>query len=379
MDACSFIKEAQRIVIKIGSAILIDEKQNQIRRAWLEKLSYHIAGWYRAGKEVIIVSSGAIALGRRHLNLMEMNLKLEEKQAAASLGQIRLSHAYQEIFETYNIPIAQILLTLSDTEQRRHHLNARSTMMTLLKLKVIPVINENDAVATAEIRFGDNDRLAARVAAMTSANILILLSDIDGLYDRDPKLYKDATLISEVQEITPSIEAMAGEALPGYSSGGMITKLAAAKIATQAGCHMIIANGRLDNPLAALEQGCSCTTFIAQSEPITARKKWISGSLKPMGSIVLDMGAINALRLGKSLLPAGITKIIGSFERGDAVVLLDPNHQEIGRGLVAYSTKDANLIIGCQTQEIEKILGYRGRDEMIHRDNLVLYQGKNNG
>jgi glutamate 5-kinase len=321
---------------------------------------------------VIIVSSGAIAVGRRHLGLAAGRLKLEEKQAAAATGQIRLAHAYQETLARHQITVAQVLLTLGDTEERRRHLNARSTLDTLLRLGTVPVINENDTVATSEIRFGDNDRLAARVAAMISADTLILLSDIDGLYTSDPRKDKEARFVPIVQELTPEIEAMAGEAPPGYSSGGMVTKLAAARVALNGGCRMAIANGTRMNPLRAIADNAACTWFLPQASPLSARKAWIAGSLKPQGALTLDAGALKALLSGKSLLPAGVTRVDGQFERGDAVRVLAPDGREVARGLSAYSAGDARRIRGHKSGEIETILGYRGRDEIIHRDDLVL-------
>jgi glutamate 5-kinase len=363
---------ARRLVVKIGSALLVEEESGAIRRAWLDALADDVAKARARGQEVILVSSGAIAVGRRHLGLESGKLKLEEKQAAAATGQIRLAHAYQEALARHGITVAQILLTLDDTEERRRHLNARSTLAALLKLGTVPVINENDTVATSEIRFGDNDRLAARVAAMVSADTLVLLSDIDGLYTADPRRDSGARLIPEIAELTPEIEAMAGEAPPGYSSGGMVTKLAAARIAIGAGCQMAIADGRRLNPLKALAEGAACSWFLAAANPLTARKRWIAGSLKPVGALTVDAGALTALLAGKSLLPAGVSAVEGHFERGDAVRVLAPDGREVARGLSAYSAADARQIRGHKSREIEALLGYRGRDEMIHRDDLVL-------
>ncbi|MFQ5985034.1 MAG: glutamate 5-kinase, partial [Alphaproteobacteria bacterium] len=299
-------------------------------------------------------------------------LKLEEKQAAAACGQIRLAHAYHATLARHDLTVAQVLVTLDDTEDRRRHLNARSTINTLLKVGAVPVINENDTVATAEIRFGDNDRLAARVAQMISADVLVLLSDIDGLYTVDPRSAGDARLIPEVQAITPEIEAMAGTPHPGDSSGGMVTKLMAARVSIGAGCHMVIADGRQQHPLKAIEDGCPCTWFVASSSPRTARKHWVAGSLRPAGTITVDEGALKALTAGKSLLPAGVIAVSGDFGRGDAVVVLGPDGNEVARGLTAYSASDGRQIAGHKSREIEMLLGYRGRDEMIHRDDLVL-------
>jgi glutamate 5-kinase len=363
---------ARRLVVKIGSALLVEEESGAIRRDWLDALADDVAKARARGQEVILVSSGAIAVGRRHLGLESGKLKLEEKQAAAATGQIRLAHAYQEALARHGITVAQILLTLDDTEERRRHLNARSTLTALLKLGTVPVINENDTVATSEIRFGDNDRLAARVAAMVSADTLVLLSDIDGLYTADPRRDSGARLIPEIAELTPAIEAMAGEAPPGYSSGGMVTKLAAARIAIGAGCQMAIADGRRLNPLTALAEGAACSWFLAAANPLTARKRWIAGSLKPVGALAVDAGALTALLAGKSLLPAGVARVEGEFERGDAVRVLSPDGREVARGLSAYSAADARQIRGHKSREIEALLGYRGRDEMIHRDDLVL-------
>jgi glutamate 5-kinase len=366
------LSTARRLIVKIGSALLVDEASGNIRRAWLEALMDDVARCRGRGQEVLLVSSGAIATGRRHLGLTGRALKLEEKQAAAATGQIRLAHAYQEALAKHGITVAQILLTPDDTEERRRHLNARATLNQLLALGAVPVINENDTVATAEIRFGDNDRLAARVAQMVSADTLVLLSDIDGLYTADPRTDKTARLIPEVRELTAEIEAMAGEAPAGYSSGGMVTKLAAARIAMTAGCRMVIAMGKTMRPLAAIETGAPATWFVPTATPLTARKRWIAGALNPMGVLVVDDGAAAALRRGGSLLPAGIVTVEGKFERGDAVVVQSKAGSELGRGLVAYASEEACRIAGHKSGEIAAILGYRGRNEMIHRDDLVV-------
>ncbi len=363
---------ARRLIVKIGSALLVDEASGDIRRSWLEALVDDIARCRARGQEVLIVSSGAIAVGRRHLGLTDRALKLEEKQAAAATGQIRLAHAYQEALARHGLTVAQILLTPDDTEERRRHLNARATLEQLLALGAVPVINEHDTVATAEIRFGDNDRLAARVAQMISADTLVLLSDIDGLYTADPRKDAGAAHVAELHEITPEIEAMAGAAPAGYSSGGMITKLAAARIALAAGCRMAIARGDGLHPLAAIEAGARCTWFLAAAEPRTARKRWIAGMLNPLGALSVDDGAEAALRRGGSLLPAGVVAVEGSFERGDAVAVRNAGGREVARGLSAYSSADARAIAGHKSGEIEAILGYRGRQEMIHRDDLVV-------
>ncbi|MDP7163693.1 MAG: glutamate 5-kinase, partial [Alphaproteobacteria bacterium] len=345
-----------------------------LRRAWLEALAEDIARCRARGQEIAIVSSGAIALGRRQLGLGEGRLKLEISQAAAAAGQIRLAHAFQEMLGHHGINCAQVLVTRADTENRRRYLNARNTLSSLLRLDAIPVINENDTVATDEIRFGDNDRLAGRVAQMISADCLLLLSDIEGFHSADPKRQAGARLLPEIREITPEIEAMAGSQAGLMGSGGMMTKLDAARIALAAGCHMAISDGTVLHPLAALEKGAACSWFVPQANPATARKQWIGGSLSPAGTLVLDAGAARALKSGKSLLPAGVVAVEGSFERGDAVLVKDPEGFELGRGLSAYSAEHARLIMGHKSREIENLLGYRGRDEMIHRDDLALHR-----
>lgn len=366
------LQTAKRVVVKIGSSLLVDAETGRLRRSWLEAMAEDIARLKGRGQEVLIVSSGAIALGRRALGLHKNALKLEESQAAAACGQIRLAHAYQEILGHAGMAVAQILLTLGDTEERQQYLNARSTLNTLLGLGAVPVINENDTVATQEIRFGDNDRLAARVSQMISADCLVLLSDVDGLYTADPATDKAARLIPEVRDITPEIEAMAGGSRSGLGRGGMPTKLMAARIALDGGAAMAIADGREAHPLRKLEKGGRATWFLPKAEPLAARKQWIGGALQPKGTLHVDAGAARALSMGKSLLPAGVTAIEGRFERGDAVRVLGPDKAEIARGLIAYALEDARLILGHKSREIEALLGYRGRDEMIHRDDLVL-------
>lgn len=366
------LASAKRVVVKIGSALLVETETGRLKRAWLDALADDVAAMKKRGQQVVIVSSGAIALGRRHLGLPNGALKLEESQAAAATGQIRLAHAYQESLARHDVSVAQVLLTAEDTEDRRRYLNARNTIDTLLKLGGVPVINENDTVATAEIRYGDNDRLAARVAAMIGADALILLSDIDGLYSADPTSDPNATLIREVKAITPEIEAMAGGPRSSDSRGGMTTKVQAARIAVAAGCAMAIASGKVQHPLRRVFDGATCTWFRPSANPKTARKQWIAGSIKPVGTLVLDAGALKALRRGTSLLPAGVTAVSGDFQRGDLVLIEDADGHRIGRGLVAYAADDARRIMGHKSAEIEAILGYRGRDEMIHRDDLVL-------
>jgi glutamate 5-kinase len=355
---------------------LVDAEKGRLNRAWLESLVADIARMHKRGQEVILVSSGAIALGRRHLGLAQGRVKLEESQAAAAVGQIRLAHAYKELLEAHDITVAQILLTFGDTEQRRRYLNARGTINTLLSLGAVPVINENDTVATAEIRYGDNDRLAARVAQMTAADCLVLLSDIDGLYTENPNENPKAEFLARVLDITPAIEAMAGGATSSVGSGGMQTKIAAAKIAVGAGCHLCIAKGAHQNPLKRIEEGARCTWFLPSSTPSAARKQWIAGTLRPAGAISVDEGAVRALMQGKSLLPAGVTRAVGRFDRGDTVSIVGPDGVEVARGICAYSDTDAARIIGRKSAEIETVLGFRGRDEIVHRDDLVLLRAQ---
>jgi len=366
------LRSARRVVVKVGSALLVDAATGRLNRGWLAALAEDLAAGRRGGQELVVVSSGAIALGRGPLQLAAGRLRLEESQAAAAVGQIRLAHAWTEVLEQTGLTVAQVLLTLGDTEQRRRYLNARGTLFTLLRLGAVPVINENDTVATAEIRYGDNDRLAARVAQMLSADCLVLLSDVDGLYSADPARDADATLIQQVAQITPEIEAMAGGVSSAVGSGGMATKLAAAKISLAAGCHMCVANGRETHPLRRIAEGARCTWFVAEASPLTVRKQWIAGSLQPVGELHVDAGAVRALRDGRSLLPAGVTKVGGRFDRGDPVVVRAPDGAEVARGLCAYSNGDAERIRGRRSSDLEELLGFRGRDEMIHRDDLVL-------
>jgi glutamate 5-kinase len=368
------LTDAKRVVIKIGSALLVDGETGTLRKNWLTALSQDIATLRARGQEVLIVSSGSIAMGRTVLGLKSGRLKLEESQAAAAAGQVLLAHAYQEILGLVELKVAQILLTLSDTEERRRYLNARSTLSTLLSLGAIPVINENDTVATSEIRYGDNDRLAARVAQMIGADCLVLLSDVDGLYDSDPTRNENARFLPEVSDLTDEIMAMGGGVQTAFGSGGMITKLKAAQIAMEAGCHMLIASGTIEHPLRAIEQNeARFTCFTAKDTPRNARKKWIAGSLSTSGSLTVDEGAERALDRGKSLLPAGVVTVKGQFERGDLVALQNQAGKELGRGLCAYSSKDAAHIIGHKSGEIEEILGYSGRNEIVHRDEMALH------
>ena len=368
------LTRARRIVVKIGSALLVDSKTGAIKASWLSSLIDDLADARVRGAEIIVVSSGAIALGRRTIGLSKGTLKLEEKQAAAAVGQIALAQAWSEALRTRNIVAAQVLVTLTDTEERRRYLNARATLSTLLAQGAVPVINENDTVATSEIRFGDNDRLAARVASMMSADCLVLLSDIDGLYTAPPS-NNDAQFLAEVAEITPEIEAMAGKPVSGLGSGGMITKIEAAKIAVGAGCNMVIASGHELHPLRRIANGKRCTWFVAPASALQSRKRWIAGTLQPIGHLVVDEGAAEALAKGKSLLPAGVKRLEGAFTRGDTVSIVTLKGREIARGLVTYDAADAQKIIGLRSSEIERILGFRGRDELVHRDDLVLMGG----
>jgi len=371
-DSAAPLTQARRIVVKVGSALLVDGDTGRVNRAWLETLVEDLLRLRKRGQPVILVSSGAIALGRRRLGLKHGALRLEESQAAAAVGQIRLAHAYKELLEGCDVTVAQVLLTLEDSERRRRYLNARATLESLLALGALPVINENDTVATAEIRYGDNDRLAARVAQMTGADCLVLLSDVEGLYSADPNREPGARFIHEVPQITPEIEAMAGRSASQVGSGGMAAKIAAARIAVAAGCHMCIAAGVHRHPLRRIEEGADCTWFVPSATPAAARKQWIAGTLRPAGALTIDAGAQRALLQGRSLLPAGVTAARGRFDRGDTVSVLAADGAEIARGIVAYSDVDAGRIMGRKSSEIADILGFRGRDEMIHRDDLVL-------
>ena len=364
--------KARRIVVKIGSALLTDRATGHIKTEWLNSLMDDVAELVKAGKQVVLVSSGAVALGRHALKLPKGPLELEQSQAAAAAGQISLAHAYQDLASARGLTAAQILLTLGDTEERRRYLNARNTIEVLLALKAVPVVNENDTVATAEIRYGDNDRLSARVASMVTADCLVLLSDVDGLYTAPPSEDPSAQHIPLVTNVTPEIEAMAGDAGTELSKGGMKTKIEAAKIVLSAGTDMVITSGKIPHPLRAIKEGARVTWFIANSDPVTAKKRWISGQLVPNGQVFLDAGAEKALLSGKSLLPAGVTCIEGSFDRGEAVIIRSADGRELGRGLVAYAADDARRIIGKRSSEIAAILGFEGRSTLIHRDDMAL-------
>jgi glutamate 5-kinase len=362
----------RRIVVKVGSSLLVDSQAGRLNEAWLASLVDDLAALHGEKRDLLVVSSGAIALGRAVLKLPPGPLKLEDSQAAAAVGQIALARTWTEALWRHRITAGQVLVTLGDTEERRRYLNARSTIDKLLEWRAVPVINENDTVATTEIRYGDNDRLAARVATMVSADLLVLLSDVDGLYDAPPGTSSSAKHVPRVERITPAIEAMAGAAGSELSRGGMQTKVEAAKIVTGAGTHMIIASGRVDHPLRAIAQGARSTSFLAAGNPVTARKKWIAGSLEPKGTLTIDAGAVAALRRGKSLLPAGIIRVDGGFARGDAVIIRGPDGAEIARGLCAYDADDARKISGRSSTDIASILGFSGRTEMVHRDDLVV-------
>ena len=361
-----------RIVIKVGSSLVVDRAKGEAKCDWLAALADDLAALHQRGADILVVSSGAIALGRSVLGLPAGALKLEDSQAAAAVGQIELSRLWAQVLADRGLKAGQILVTLGDTEERRRYLNARATIGRLLDHRAVPVINENDTVATSEIRYGDNDRLAARVATMASADLLILLSDIAGLYTAPPSGDPSATLIPLVPRITAQIEAMAGGAASELSRGGMRTKIEAAKIATTGGAHLVIADGRVLHPVARIGAGAPCTWFLTPSNPVTARKKWIAGSLEPRGTLHLDAGAARALAGGKSLLPAGVVRVEGNFARGDCVLMRDPAGAEIGRGLVAYDAGDAARLTGRKSRDIEAVLGMPGRAEMIHRDDMAL-------
>jgi glutamate 5-kinase len=367
------LRAARRITVKVGSALLVDQASGMLKQSWLASLADDLKRVRERGSDIIIVTSGAIALGRRILKLPAGPLKLEESQAAAAVGQISLAQSWQQILAERGMTAGQVLLTLNDTEERRRYLNARATLSTLIRTGAVPVINENDAVATSEIRYGDNDRLAARVTAMMSGDCLVLLSDVDGLYTAPPAT-AGAQLIPEVSEITPEIEAMAGRPLSGLGSGGMVTKIEAARIALLGGANMVITSGLAISPLARLEAGGPATWFLTRASPLQARKRWIAGTLVPVGRLIVDDGAEQALRRGKSLLPAGVVALDGSFTRGDPVSIASRAGQEFARGLIAYDRPEADRIIGRKSKDIEALLGYRGRDEMVHRDDLVILE-----
>lgn len=367
-----FLSNYRRLVVKVGSSLLVDDA-GQLNRAWLESLADDVAELAKAGHEVLIVSSGAIAIGSSVLGINKQRARLEDLQAAAAAGQVQLVHAYQECLVRHEIAAAQVLLTPDDTENRRRFLNARRTLGKLLERAVIPIINENDTVATEEIRYGDNDRLAARIAQLVMADALILLSDVDGFYTRDPGSSKDAEHIPLVTSITTDTLAMAGETRSAIGTGGMATKVQAASIAMHAGCSTVIASGAIPHPLQALNDGARCTVFRASATPAAARKQWLAGALEVCGDLQLDDGAVSALRDGSSLLPVGVVTVSGNFRRGDVVTLKNASGADIGRGLAEYSDEEAARLAGLQSDQIEDALGYRGRAVMVHRDELVLF------
>ena len=374
MESLNFLQGAKRVVIKVGSATLVDPESGVLRRDWLKGLAEDVADLKRNGTDVLVASSGSIALGRKVLGINASRLSLEQSQAAAAVGQIRLAKEYEEALEPHGLIAAQVLLTLDDSENRRRYLNSRSTFATLLAQGVVPVINENDTVATDEIRFGDNDRLAAQVAAMVGADVLVILSDIDGLYDRDPRSGETAVRIPRVEKITKKIEDMAGDTGSGLSKGGMKTKLLAAKTATVSGCATAIALGSVLRPIKALRNGANCTWFLPVGDPLTARKNWVA-SMKPRGRVVVDEGAAKALMNGNSLLPVGVRSVSGEFGRGDPVEIIGPNEQAIGMGLARYTLAETARIRGRKSAEIESILGYPARAALVHRDDMTMLLG----
>lgn len=369
------LKDYRRLVIKVGSSLLIGD-DGHVHRGWLQGLADDVAMLQQQQHEVLIVSSGSIAIGSNVLGVNTRRAKLEDLQAAAAAGQVQLVHAYQEALAKHGITAAQILLTPGDTEDRRRFLNARGTLTRLLDRKVIPIVNENDTVATEEIRYGDNDRLAARVAQLVMADALVLLSDVDGLYTADPGKDDRAEHIAEVRTITADILSIAGETRSDIGSGGMATKVQAARIATHAGCSTVIASGAINRPLSALAAGGKCTVFRAEGTPAAARKQWLAGVLEVRGQLRLDDGAVAALAGGNSLLPVGVVEVVGSFRRGDVISLVDSSSKELGRGLAEYSSEEAQRLAGCRSEKIEERLGYRGRSVMIHRDELVLFDNE---
>ncbi len=366
------IENNRRLVIKVGSSLLIGD-DGHVHRHWLEGFADDIAMLHGKGHELLVVSSGAIAIGSTVLGINKRRAKLEDLQAAAAAGQVQLVHAYQETLDVHNITAAQVLLTPGDTENRRRFLNARGTLSRLLECGVVPIINENDTVATEEIRYGDNDRLAARVSQLVMADALILLSDVDGLYSADPRQNDAAKHIPEVPNVTDEVLRSAGETQSEIGSGGMATKVQAARIATHAGCSTVITSGAIERPMSALAAGARCTVFRAEGTPAAARKQWLAGALEVRGQLRLDDGAVRALREGGSLLPVGVVQVTGNFLRGDVVTVIDGNGVELGRGLAEYSSDEAALIAGCQSERIAEQLGYRGRSVMLHRDQLVLF------
>ena len=364
------LKNSKVIVIKIGSSLLVDNKQN-IRRKWLSSFAKDIKKLKSKNKRIIIVSSGAIALGCKKMNYKKTNLKLDKSQAVASIGQIELMNLFSQSFSKFKLNISQILLTLDDTEERRRSINAKRTFENLFQLNFIPVVNENDTIATSEIKYGDNDRLASRVAQITNADTLILLSDVDGLFTKNPKLFKDAKLIKKINNFDKDIKNINMKGITEFGKGGMITKIEAAKICNLSGCNMIIANGLHLNPIDKIIKKNNCTLFISKISKLHARKKWIISSVSPKGEIIIDDGAKKALVNGKSLLAAGIKKVSGKFSKGDHIKILDIKRKEFARGLSSFSSEEVHKIIGCHSNEIQKILGYVSKSEVVHKDDMV--------
>ena len=365
-----YLKNSKIIVIKIGSSLLVDGNK-KIRKKWLSSFAKDIQKLKSQNKRIIIVSSGAIALGCKKMNYIKKNLKLDKSQAIASIGQIELMNLFSQIFSKYKINISQILLTLDDTEERRRSINAKRTFENLFQLGYIPIVNENDTIATSEIKYGDNDRLASRVAQITTADTLILLSDVDGLFTKNPKTFKDAKLIKKVNNFNKDIKSINTKGSNEYGSGGMSTKIEAAKICNLAGCNMIIANGLYLNPISQIEKKNNCTWFISKISKLHARKKWIISSVSPKGELTIDDGAKKALINGKSLLAAGIRRVTGNFNKGDHIKILDSKRKEFARGLSSFSSKEINKILGCHSNEIQKILGYISKSEVVHKDDMV--------
>ena len=365
-----YLKKSKTIVIKIGSSIIIDENR-KIRKKWLTEFAKDIKDLLNQKKNVILVSSGAIALGCKKLNLSKQNIKLDKSQAVASIGQIELMNLFNKIFSSKKINLSQILLTLEDTEQRRRAINAKRTFENLFELGFVPVVNENDSIATTEIKYGDNDRLASRVAQISSADCLVLLSDVDGLYTKNPKLFKNSKLIKEIKNINLDIEKIATKSISEHGTGGMKTKIEAAKICQLSGCIMVIANGLLERPIKKIIDKNKCTWFLPKVSKLDARKKWIFSSISPKGELVIDDGAINALKKGKSLLAAGIIKVIGNFNKGDHIKILDKNMKEYARGLSSFTSEEIIKIQGQHSNKINELLGYISKSEVVHKDDMV--------
>ncbi len=364
------LKNSKIIVLKIGSSLLVDKNRN-IRKKWLSSFAKDVKKLRSKNKKIIIVSSGAIALGCKKMNYNKKNLKLDKSQAVASIGQIELMNLFSQIFSKYKLNISQILITLDDTEERKRSINAKRTFENLFKLNYIPIVNENDTIATSEIKYGDNDRLASRVAQITNADTLILLSDVDGLYTKNPKIFKDAKLIKQVDDLNKDIIDINTQGMTELGSGGMNTKIEAAKICNLSGCNMIIANGLYLNPISQIQEKRNCTWFIPKISKLQARKRWIISSISSKGEVLIDDGAKKAIKKGKSLLAAGIKKVVGKFDKGDHIKILDNKGNEFARALSSFSSEEINKIMGCHSNEIQKILGYVSKSEVVHKDDMV--------